>query len=160
MPSKLREEQERKEWNERRRTSGNEIERRMNAWLEKQPVMDIAKGLKSKKEYVFYVDGTRYYEPEHAQTKKGFWSLVDTYGRRLSRENTQAKVATFDEYIEAYRRLSKDMPELLPVPDRDRTAWHKAKEWLLNYDQDRSLWPAEVLVALAQEKLAPKHPTD
>jgi polyhydroxyalkanoate synthesis regulator phasin len=157
---RLREEQERKERNERRLPSIKEIERRMNAWLEKQPVMDIAKGLKSKKEYVFYVDGIRYYEPEHTQTKKGLWPLVDTYGRRLSRENTQAKAATLDEYVEAYRRLAKDIPELLPVPDRDRKAWNKAREWQSKYDQDNRLGPAEVLVALAQEKLAPKPPTD
>jgi hypothetical protein len=157
---RLREEQERKERNERRPLARKEAGERMLAWLEKQPVVDVAKTLKSDKNHVFYAGGGLFYPAEATTRKKGVWPLLNIvpgYGA-LSRNNTQAQAVTFDEFVEAYRQFTKDIPDAAPVPEKDREAWFKVDEWRRRYDDRTPSYIEEMIGKIQSWQKIPEVP--
>lgn len=160
MPEKVeerervkREQQEKKERNERRPQAKREIGERMRAWLEKQPVLDIGKALKGKEEYVFYLDGGLYRKEKDARAKRGEWPITRRHwGKRvgLSKEHTQATAVTPAAFVEAYRKLTADIAEAMPVPSTGRAGIIAAQTWAAGYDRDNSLSPVEEFIAEIQ----------
>jgi hypothetical protein len=109
---------------------------------------------------VFYADGSLFYPAEATTRKKGVWPLLNIvpgYGA-LSRNNTQAQAVTFDEFVEAYRQFTKDIPDAAPVPEKDREAWFKVDEWRRRYDDRTPSYIEEMIGKIQSWQKIPEVP--